>query len=181
MKKMIRTLLVLSSAMLLSACGHEHDFSDATCTEPKVCLECGEIEGDVLGHTTDIGPCERCNMVINEDLILNVIEKQQKAHSYSNKAFEYLANEITYAGCLSSITQLKLVEKSIIEMVELCGDYELLKGVKSAGQSVLNYIPTSISGKSVDEMSEFATEFALYLDCMKDLALEFKKVAEKLS
>ena len=65
-------------------------------------------------------------------------------------------------------------------MIELCEDYEFLMDVKSAGEDVLKYIPTSISGKSVDEMSDFATEFVLYLDSMRTLALELRDVAKKL-
>ena len=180
MKNTIRIILILGMSMLLSACGHEHSFSEATCTEPKVCTECGEIEGEALGHTTDMGRCENCSTIINEELILEVAAKQQRANKYSDGAYSYLASGITYDGCLSSITQLKLVEKSITEMIELCEDYEFLKDVKSAGEDVLEYIPTSISGNSVDEMSNFATEFVLYLDSMRSLAVELQDVAKKL-
>lgn len=37
---------------LFSACGHEHTWIAATCTEPKTCTVCGETEGKALGHTT---------------------------------------------------------------------------------------------------------------------------------
>lgn len=181
MKRLIRAVVVLCGVMLLSACGHEHSFTEATCTEPKVCLECGEIEGEALGHITDMGPCERCNTIVNEEAIFKMVEKQQKANEYSNDAYKKLANGITYEGCVSASTQLKLVEKSITEMVDLCGDYDFLKNVKAAGRTVLSYIPDAVSGNTVDEMSDFATEFVLYLDSMKDLALELKDMAEKLA
>ena len=35
----------------LSACSCRHEWTDATCTEPKVCSKCGETEGDALGHS----------------------------------------------------------------------------------------------------------------------------------
>ena len=38
---------------------HEHAFSDATCTEPAKC-ECGETQGEALGHAFDKGVCTRC-------------------------------------------------------------------------------------------------------------------------
>jgi len=46
-----------------------HDYSDATCTTPKTCKDCGATEGDALGHTpleddgdctTSVG-CENCS------------------------------------------------------------------------------------------------------------------------
>ena len=42
------TLLI---AGILSGCGHEHTWREATCTEPRTCTECGDTEGNPLGHT----------------------------------------------------------------------------------------------------------------------------------
>lgn len=36
---------------MLTGCGHEHTWNEATCTEPRICSECGETEGEALGHT----------------------------------------------------------------------------------------------------------------------------------
>ena len=53
---------------------HTHVWRDATCTEPKTCTECGETEGEPLGHnmqiTNDGFPsiCSRCGY-INGDLV----------------------------------------------------------------------------------------------------------------
>lgn len=46
------------TAMTLTACGHEHTWTEATCTEPKTCSECGETEGEALGHTWAEATCE---------------------------------------------------------------------------------------------------------------------------
>lgn len=51
MKKLISLLLVLAMAGSLAACGHEHEWIPATCTEPKTCSVCGKTEGQPLGHT----------------------------------------------------------------------------------------------------------------------------------
>ena len=43
-----------------------HDWTDATCTEPKTCAKCGETEGEALGHDwnstscSDEKVCQRC-------------------------------------------------------------------------------------------------------------------------
>ena len=47
----ILTVLFFSSAVFaLTGCGHEHVWKEATCTEPRTCTECGETEGEPLGH-----------------------------------------------------------------------------------------------------------------------------------
>ena len=43
---------------------HEHTWSDATCTEPAKC-ECGEVNGEALGHTLVEGICTACGYVPN--------------------------------------------------------------------------------------------------------------------
>lgn len=50
-------------------CGYEttqestalgHSFSDATCTQAKICTVCGVTEGEALGHSYTAGKCDRC-------------------------------------------------------------------------------------------------------------------------
>lgn len=41
----------LTICFMLTGCGHEHTWMEATCTVPKTCSECGETEGEALGHT----------------------------------------------------------------------------------------------------------------------------------
>ena len=49
-KQLISLLLIAAMALTLCACGHQHTWVEATCTEPKTCSECGETEGEALGH-----------------------------------------------------------------------------------------------------------------------------------
>lgn len=51
MKKWICLLLAAASLFALSACGHQHTWQAASCTAPKTCAECGETEGEPLGHS----------------------------------------------------------------------------------------------------------------------------------
>lgn len=43
-------ILTLIACTFLAGCACQHDWRDATCTEPKICAKCGETEGDALGH-----------------------------------------------------------------------------------------------------------------------------------
>lgn len=58
MKKRIIVLGVAAfmSAMLLTGCC-DHEWEDATCTEPKTCTLCGKTEGEALGHKWKDATC----------------------------------------------------------------------------------------------------------------------------
>ncbi len=59
MKKfMLLVILVLCMAMLTGCfCKHE-TWNDANCESPKTCAECGETEGEALGHVWMAATCE---------------------------------------------------------------------------------------------------------------------------
>lgn len=64
----------LAVCIMLTGCGHEHTWAEATCTEPKTCIECGETEGEALGHTwveatcTEAKHCSVCGETEGEPL-----------------------------------------------------------------------------------------------------------------
>lgn len=73
-KQLISLLLIAAMVLALGACGHQHTWVEATCTEPKTCSECGETEGEALGHqfseaTYWAAPtCSECGAVEGEAL-----------------------------------------------------------------------------------------------------------------
>ena len=70
-----------------------HNWADATCTEPKICLTCGRTEGDALGHDwldatcLTLKTCNRCG--ITEGTLAEHIE-----------GMERVENRIEPIGCL---------------------------------------------------------------------------------
>lgn len=59
MKKIISLISLLTLVLcILAGCGHKHTFADATCTAAKTCTECGETEGEPLGHDWKEADCE---------------------------------------------------------------------------------------------------------------------------
>ena len=77
--------VAISSSLLFTACGHKHTFADATCTTPKTCTECNEIEGDALGHTWLDATCENpmtcsvCNLTDGDVLEHSWLEATTEA------------------------------------------------------------------------------------------------------
>ena len=72
MKKLLTLLLALSIAFTLSACCLRHDWTEATCTEPKTCAKCGKTEGEPAEHTwaeatcTEPKTCTVCGLTEGE-------------------------------------------------------------------------------------------------------------------
>lgn len=98
MKKQIAFLLILAAALSLCACGHQHSWTDATCTEPKTCADCGETEGEALGHEADWAVtkepslleegeealvCSRCGE------LLETRSLEKKSTAFQNGAFSF--------------------------------------------------------------------------------------------
>ena len=74
MKKMSVLILVLAFMLVLTGCCFHKEWYVATCTDPKTCAECGETEGEALGHTwtdatcEDAKTCQTCHMTEGEAL-----------------------------------------------------------------------------------------------------------------
>lgn len=51
MQKWLYGVGVLAACVVMTGCGHEHTWTEATCAAPKTCSECGETEGKTLAHT----------------------------------------------------------------------------------------------------------------------------------
>lgn len=49
MKRLLVVFLIICFAFSLSGCCN-HEWQEATCTEPKTCAKCGATEGEALGH-----------------------------------------------------------------------------------------------------------------------------------
>ncbi len=55
--KLILTLSLTILVSCLASCGHEHTWTPANCTSPAICAECGETEGEALGHSFGEADC----------------------------------------------------------------------------------------------------------------------------
>lgn len=66
MKKSIFIIMVSIISACLMACGHTHEWEEATCTRAERCEECGKTREEKLGHDwekatcTEPKTCERC-------------------------------------------------------------------------------------------------------------------------
>ena len=137
MKKILSILLAACMAVSLAGCCLNHDWKDATCTEPKTCSKCGETEGDPLGHEwkdatcTEPKTCSRCGAT----------EGQAAGHKTSNGNYTVDAAKLTYSlvcyVChqeVDTMTVQELVSDHSIQsflrrynigVAQVCGEFKL--------------------------------------------------------
>ena len=58
LKRRILSVWLIFMLFFLSGCCLNHNWVEATCTEPKTCSKCGETEGEALGHAWVNASCE---------------------------------------------------------------------------------------------------------------------------
>ena len=74
MKRRYFLLAIMALCLLLAACNHEHAWEAASCVSAQICPECGETEGEPLGHqwleASCVGAkvCERCLQTMGSPL-----------------------------------------------------------------------------------------------------------------
>lgn len=73
-KRILSVVLLLVCISMLTGCCFHSEWYAATCEAPKTCVECGETEGEALGHTwvdaTCVAPktCSTCRLTEGEAL-----------------------------------------------------------------------------------------------------------------
>ncbi len=133
MKKITKYLffgLALIVAMLtMTACGHEHTWTEATCDTPRTCSECGETEGEALGHDWMEATCEspktcsRCGKTEGEALEHQWIEASFEAPQTCSLCGATMGEKYDYE--IEEYELYYVDEESISTMVKVkedCGD-----------------------------------------------------------
>lgn len=60
MRRRLPLLLITSLLFTVTLTGcHQHEWVEATCTEPKHCTKCDETEGEALGHSWEDATCTK--------------------------------------------------------------------------------------------------------------------------
>ena len=180
MKKLI--CLALSAVMLLlaTACGHKHTFADATCTEPKTCTECGETEGEALGHTVNIGQCATCGQLLNPDGdITKLANINDKLGEYFNDISGYLTDyneykdnedmaDMAYASLLMVGNWVGYINDEYKKVADILKKYPECSECVEKLNAVLNYELGMPKSDSKSDCISYINEFNEYIELNTD-------------
>ncbi len=77
-----------------------HDWADATCTAPKTCQCCGETEGETGDHTTHSGKCEDCGeFILDEAFIPDEVDyTNTMMYNYMSVDFSHTILDVESSG-----------------------------------------------------------------------------------
>ncbi|MBP1562257.1 MAG: hypothetical protein J6C38_00890 [Oscillospiraceae bacterium] len=163
MKKII-AVLTLMTVVLTTGCAHQHKFSDATCTEPQKCAECGETQGEALGHDIEFGICGKCGTAVGLDDLNKIIELT--IHSPNRTSASGYFDAKNYSTCYEYLLELQNDYSKAIEIAEkypemsnlssMMKEIEEMKLEKSNGSSGGNIVFMS------DYMKFLTAELKLY-------------------
>lgn len=174
-------LCMISVTLLMTACKCEHEWTEATCTEPKICSLCEETEGEPLGHDweaatcVDSKTCTVCNETEGEPLghtwndatctdpktcsTCDITEGEALGHSISEWFVEKEATcseEGNKAGTCSTCNAY-LTEK-ITKLAHTPGEWEITKAATSSEEGERSKICTVCSQTVETETYELTAE-----------------------
>lgn len=82
----------------------EHNWSKATCTEPKTCSICNETEGESLGHSYVENKCKRCSSTVTIDV--TTPELSETVSLEIKNYFNYTKEDLTTATIVNGAVKI---------------------------------------------------------------------------
>lgn len=147
---------------------HDHSYTEATCENPRTCTICGKTDGDVLPHTTNIGKCENCGKLQNEELSKTIINNISSISENTTNCNDIVqsANIDSAIDCFNKFLdvsdKIKNNNEYLEKIIELCGDYEELKNIKGNCINLLS-LEVNINGSDTNSLTDFLQKFQSYL------------------
>lgn len=173
MKKTITlVMLLLLCLFVLSGCGCQHEWTEASCLTPKTCTKCEEVEGEALGHdwqaATCAAPetCSRCGETQGETL----------PHTYGDWVMG--ETEMTHTCTACGAAESTEIDREIYLQQALAGHWDFYV-MQTASQTVTTYqLADNVVGVYF-QASEDGTAKLYDSETLFDVTWEFLEYAEE--
>lgn len=188
MKKLICLLLTTAMVVISTACSHEHEYAEATCTEPETCTICGETKGESLGHTVDIGVCTRCKEMINRDdiekLVIHIFTLNDYLSSFNDyigKSYNssYTQDRVRY--CKQAADYLTKNQNELKEIANIVAKYDDFDTLNSYLKPVISMDITGPKGTDISDVSDYLDVALDYMDKYGKAYKELKSWGDKMN
>lgn len=170
---------------------HIHEWIEATCYEPKRCSLCNETEGSELGHSVEMGVCDRCGTFVNFEVIQEILNLYGMVQDYSTPMglSDAIDNEESvfgmYCAALNDTLDYSMAQSYLKDIVKACGNYSYLSKTKDAAQKAADSAPVSLNGDDKEALIDFLEREDKYwrdesyvFDTMKPYETDIKKAQE---
>ena len=97
-----------------------HNYSDATCTEPQTCTRCGATTGTALGHNLVNGVCTRCGV----NFEMTASDVANKPSIYGSTVTNYNANGIKWKVFYATTDRIYLIASDYVHYSKLTNAYK---------------------------------------------------------
>lgn len=188
MKKTVCLLLAVALLFAATACAHEHEYAEATCTEPETCTICGETKGEALGHTVDIGVCTRCQEMINRDdiekLVIHIFALNDYLSSFNDyigKSYNssYTQDRVRY--CKQAADYLTKNQNELKEIANIVAKYDDFDTLNSYLKPVISMDITGPTGTDISDVSDYLDVALDYMDKYGKAYKELKSWGDKMN
>lgn len=165
MRKVIFGFCLVILLVVVSGCSHKHDFAEATCLEPMKCTKCEVTEGEALGHTCEIGTCDRCGDKINYDIVMEISDKLADAQNVTNVALYMITGGVdTYSCIQNGLQYYEEAQETYKEAYDLCGNYVELRDVKNDIRDILLKLPLKVeSGNQNNAVNSYLNDMTIFV------------------
>ena len=183
-KKSIYLFLICCTTVLLTGCNtHTHTYSPASCDTPATCLECGDTQGEPLGHTTSVGLCKRCGKIQNEKK-LELLNKDFADIMAAGDHFiacimdlSPLSAEDQYAKFQESDNYIETMKNLYDEIIKACEGEDELDRIRFQAKLLKHSAPDQIPG---DDATSVANQTVLYQLYLHQISSSFSYLSEDM-
>ncbi len=179
-------VLVTIQALLFVSCDqpHSHSYTAADCVHPATCTECGETNGEALGHTSVIGVCARCGEIGNEDILAKLNTNFEQMMEAGSPLFSCLSGILDldvnaqYEKFLEADRYTATMASIYKEIIKVCINSDELNNIDYQINLLLNACPPPISG---NDATSLANQGALYQLYLQQLSSSCNYISESLN
>lgn len=162
-------------------CGEErgeplgHIFADATCTEPQTCKECGKTQGEALGHEVTFGKCGKCGEAVGKEDLSRIISLTIYSKNRDSASDYYDAG--LYDTCYSYVMSL---QKEYSEANDIAKQYPEMSKLSGLLKQVATMEFDKSDGSQLGDIF-FMGDYCEFLKIELDIFDELKLLQDKLA
>lgn len=209
MKRFLLVLFMIGMVSVIGGCGeHEHIAKEVVCEKPVLCrmcgevmqesaphvyaegtqgcgvkrncTRCGEIDKESLGHSTNVGICEKCGQAVNKEWAIKLRDAVLHGSTANDEAihqFELYPDDANQA-IAESLVYFEVAKQSFMKAKMLCGNYQEVSTLKAKLEALVQKTPTQYDAEDPEKVMKFFEDIEAAIFLVNELEEEMNKLTE---